>query len=430
MSAASPLIQSGRVRPVARYRGEEVYLEEFLGDVWHLAEDLPDAPGVNLCASRYLFLVTFCALIVRGQHNLLPPNRQAGTLAAFKSRFPDATWISDRPDCPAGSWLVERGHKKSNRIPSINNDLLCAIAHTSGSTGEPKAIHKTWRCIVGSTEINREHYWDDLPHSILATVPPQHMYGLESTVWMPLQADVCVADGCPLYPADVGKALEQMREPRCLISTPTHLRALVRSEDSLPHCDFVVSATSPLDASLAQEVEAKFNASLREIFGSSESGSIAWRRTGKHDHFQLFPGFTMTAADDHTLVDSDFLPEPGVLSDIVDLKPDNAFTIAGRATDLVNIGGKRGSLTEINARLLSVPGVTDAACFLPDNATRLAALVVGDGIDAATIRGAIREYFDPVFIPRPILFTGRLPRTESSKLPREALMTCYRQLRR
>lgn len=424
-----PLLQADRKNPVARFRGEEIGINAFLGDVWHLANRLPEAPGVNLCANRYLFLVTFCALVVRGQHNLLPPNRQSGTLAAFKNRFPKATWLSDEVDCPSADWIVVRGHERSDRIPHIDADQLCAVAFTSGSTGEPKAIHKTWHTIVGSTQKNLRYYWDSLPASVLATVPPQHMYGLESTVWMPLRADLCIADSCPLYPADVADSLAALTTPRCLVSTPTHLRAMVQSGESLPQCDFIVSATSPLDAALAHEVETRFGGTCREIFGSSETGSLAWRRTANESRYQTFPGFTLTPMDDHTVVDANHLPEAGVLSDIITLDSERRFEIAGRAADLVNIGGKRGSLTEINARLLNIPGVRDAVCFVPDNASRLAAIIVSSDVDATVVRRALREYFDPVFIPRPILFSDRLPRTESSKLPRGALLEHYHQLR-
>lgn len=95
---------------------------------------------------------------------------------------------------------------------------------------------------------------------------------------------------------------------------------------------------------------------------------------------------------------------------------------------MINVAGKRGSLGEITHLIMEVPGVEDAAALLPDSASdtqRPAALYVGN-VDAAFIRQRLAEVLDPVFIPRPLLRVDALPRTATSKLPREALLDCFK----
>jgi acyl-coenzyme A synthetase/AMP-(fatty) acid ligase len=65
--------------------------------------------------------------------------------------------------------------------------------------------------------------------AVVATVPPQHIYGIEMSVLLPLLGDVQVHSGRPFFPSDIASALEQMPEPRVLVTTPVHLRALVES---------------------------------------------------------------------------------------------------------------------------------------------------------------------------------------------------------
>src|SRR3546814_16764932 len=113
----------------------------------------------------------------------------------------------------------------------------------------------------------------------VATVPPQHMYGLETTGLMALAADCVVHGGRPFVPQDVTDALATMPAPRVLVTAPVHLRALVESRAQLPPLSFILSATAPLALALAQACEAAWQVPVYEIYGCTEAGSTATRRT-------------------------------------------------------------------------------------------------------------------------------------------------------
>ncbi|HJR10695.1 MAG TPA: AMP-ligase, partial [Rhodanobacteraceae bacterium] len=96
-------------------------------------------------------------------------------------------------------------------------------------------------------------------------------------------------------------------------------------------------------------------------------------------------------------------------------------------TDLLEIAGKRASLGDLTHKLLGVPGVRDGVVFQMDETdamgvSRIAALVVAPGLDAGTILDALRREIDPVFLPRPLKLVDALPRSETGKLPRAALL--------
>ena len=70
----------------------------------------------------------------------------------------------------------------------------------------------------------------------------------------------------------------------------------------------------------------------------------------------------------------------------------------------------------------------DGAFFLPQRSaeaeqgvTRLAAAVVAPELTAEQVLAALRRRIDPVFLPRPLLRVGALPRNSTGKLPQEAL---------
>src|SRR5690606_15000720 len=251
--------------------------EDFLGHVQRLAQALPQARhAINLCENSYLFTVAFFAAIVRRQTNLLPQNRASGTQQRLLDDYPQAYILHDGA---LGNLLESADHLNVNNIqlagpplqdiPEVELDFLAALAFTSGSTGHPKANPKTWRMLTVSSQINAAHMLAGQQELCfqLATVPAQHMWGLETSVLLPLFARVCATDSKPLFPLDVCKLLENLPEPRLLVSTPVHLRALTQSGLTWPPVWRVLCATAPLAASLAATVETDMRAQLVEVFG-------------------------------------------------------------------------------------------------------------------------------------------------------------------
>jgi len=405
----------------------------------------PTAHVLNACTDRYRFAVGFAAALVSGRVSLLPSTHTPAVIRELALFAPDAVCLSDDARCDIELPRVAYPETRATLTPqwpspTIDGGRLAAYVFTSGSTGTPVPHRKTWGRLVQSVRGAAERFGllDGRSHALVGTVPPQHMYGFESTVLLAMQCGSALTSGRPFFPADIGTALARVPRPRVLITTPVHLRTLINAEIELPALDLVLSATAPLPRNLAQAVERRFGAPLQEIYGSTETGQIASRHTARTPEWQLWSEVSLATLDDRTWASGGHVEQSTPMCDVIEITSGGRFLLHGRTADLVNIAGKRSSLAYLNHQLNAIPGVQDGAFFLrqepheTDSAvSRVAAVVVAPGLDAAALNEKLRERIDPVFLPRPLLFVERLPRNSTGKLPREALLAllarCTRQ---
>jgi len=362
----------------------QVDVAQFLRDVKFLASKLPSrSVAINLCLDRYRFTVAFCAVILRGQANALPVSQHVDTQKRVAAVVDDSYVLHDGTPVESSldefhltdEFLVSDGAQQfasesyTLDIPDIPLEQLCAICFSSGSTGEPTATKKSWRTLLRSSQANARYYLDcvNCPITLLATVPPQHMYGLETTVLLPLVANVSVHHSRPLFPADIARLLSSIAGPAALVSTPVHLRALVNSDIRLPEVALCLSATAPLTEDLAKEVFRATGALVREIYGCSEAGSLATRDVLAQTRWRAFDSFRFRQIEEQTLLSADHLLSDVELQDVIEFSDDGSFEIKGRQSDMVNIAGKRNSLTALTRVLDEMPAVDDCIIFLPDS---------------------------------------------------------------
>ncbi len=434
-----PLAVGDGDRTIALDGNGRTDLATFLGHVRGVAAALPAGRhAVNLCEDRYRFLVAFCAVALRGQVTLLPSSRAPAVVADVLAQYADSYSLGDGllEAAPSAHWrLPEPLPSLAGAVPMIDERATVAIGFTSGSTGQPKPNPKTWAAFRASTAQNLaalESLWrGHAMANIVATVPPQHMYGMELSVLLPLLGPAGLHAGRPFFPQDVARVLEETPQPRLLATTPVHLRALVESGVRLPPLCGIVSATAPLSQELAAAAEASFACEVREVFGSTETCVIARRRTARESAWTPLAGVEVYPRPDGALVSAAHLPLPVALADLVEMEDDGRFHLRGRQADLLEIAGKRASLGDLTRRLLAIPGVEDGVVLQLDEddalgVARIAALVVAPALDEAAILAALRESIDPVFQPRPLKRVPALPRCGTGKLPRAELLRLLR----
>ena len=438
----SLLGEANHERLFAWRKGRGISVRAFLGDVARAAALLPaSGSAINLCEDRYSFVVSYCAAASRGHATLLPSSRAIQAIAEVRSAYPGAYLLGDQQACATHADMIrlpefdiDDRHTALAGLPiEVGAAQVAAIGFTSGSTGLPKPNIKTWQNFRLGSRLNIEvlsrvlGLTDGQTASVLATVPAQHMYGMELSVLLPLFGPFSVHSGRPFFPADIACELASLPAPRVLVTTPVHLQALLRESQALPPLAAIVCATAPLSRELAQAVESKYQAPLIEMFGSTETCVIAHRRTASESDWQTHPSVVLSPHAEGTLVTADHLCAPVQLQDIVELHGSGRFRLCGRNADLLEIGGKRASLADLTRRLQSIDGVDDAVVFQLDaepgsEVRRIAALAVAPGRSQRDLLARLREAVDPLFLPRPLRLVASLPRNETGKLPRAALL--------
>jgi acyl-coenzyme A synthetase/AMP-(fatty) acid ligase len=428
---------------IAWHNGRAVSTAEFLRDVHAVAARLPlDQYAINLCEDRYWFLVGFAALLVNNQTSLLPPNRAGRVIDEIAADYRNTFCLcnSSQPGIGIPQYRIDdmapRDSSRGHAIPQIPGRHLAAIVFTSGSTGKPRPNKKYWQDLVTGARMKQKRFGFGVggnKHTIIATVPPQHMYGLETSILNPLLSGVSVYTSKTFFPADVHAALQAVSTPRVLITTPVHLKSCLAAGLEWPGIDFIISATAPLDQALAMQAETAFSCPVLEIYGCTETGSLATRRTLTDKHWLLYEGVTISERATAYVASGPNLPGEVPLHDVIEPLNSRQFNLHGRHADMINIAGKRASLEDLNIRLCSIEGVQDAVFIAPESKhetmQRLAALVVAPDLDAAVIRTRLAHLIDPVFLPRPLFMVTTLPRNETGKLPHSALLDMLRMMR-
>jgi acyl-coenzyme A synthetase/AMP-(fatty) acid ligase len=423
------------MRAVAAWRrGEPVTAGRLLADVRCAAQAMPEGGHVlNLCADRYAFAVALLAAVTRRVTTLLPPATTPSVIDAMRDFAPDAAFVSDSdsslPDLPRIPLAFSgAGDPECEAAPLVEGSRVAAIVFTSGTTGSPQPHAKRWAGLVRNAGVEARRLGTAGPGSaILGTVPAQHMFGLESTVLLPLFTGAALTAERLFYPAEIDDAIRRVPSPRILFTTPFHLRNWLDT-GTTARLETIVSATAPLSEALAREAEARTGATLLEIYGCTETGQLATRRPTVCAQWHAYDGVRLREENGRTWASGGHIEEPTALSDLIEIDSgdDGLFHLRGRAADMVNIAGKRNSLAYLNHQLAAIPGVVDGVFHFPEEArpdgvTRLVAFVVAPGLTPEGIIAALRERIDPAFLPRPLVMLEALPRRGTGKIPVEEL---------
>lgn len=426
--STEPLIDRSGEAPWGYADSHPIAVSRFARDALRCADNLPDHPWlINVCSDRYLFGVAFFAALLRGRVNLLPSQRSSEALGALRRTYPDSAIVDDETAAVADP--STRPADPHRDLPPIDTDQLAAIVFTSGSTGAPSPHPKTW----GLLSDFRAIHWRRLSRALeeagtlagevrmVSTVPSWHLYGLEWTLLLPSIAPVSVHSERAFFPKDVVDTLGSSDTPTVLVTTPTHLRALLKAPPPARPVSVTICATAPLDTNLAVQAERRLGTRILELYGCSEVGTLASRRPTEGPGWSFFDYFQLAFSEDGLTVRAPRLEAPVELADRFERLEGGRFEFLGRSNDIVKIAGKRESLANLNTLLLGLPGVQDGVIFLPQRAgepsERLAAFVVAPDVEPQDIRREMARRLDPAFLPRPIRMVDAIPRNRTGKTP-------------
>lgn len=435
-------------------RVELLTWEDLHADVARLRARLlrePAGPWVLLAEDGYAFAVGLLGLWHAGRHAILPPNRQSRTLHLLQTRAVGT--LSDRAEwfdsaLPVHPLQVEEGTAAPEVARVLPREALSVELFTSGTTGGEKPVVKRVAHLEDEVEQLEACFGEALGDAtFFSTAAPQHLYGLLFGVLWPLCA------GRPFQTERFLHASELV--PRMLdagtsvlASVPTVLRRLARHGGMAAlrgHCRAVFSSGGPLAADTAHALAGTLGEPPIEVFGSTETGGIAWRRQRPGEARPLWEPFPVVEVrrDESTgllrvrspLVSIDADGGGVATGDRIDLRPDGRFELGGRADRVVKVGEKRLDLDSMASALRAHEWVDDVALATieRDADLRVAAVVVGseEGLEALRREGrrafqqglleALADSWDPVLHPRYWRIVSELPTNAQGKLPRESI---------
>lgn len=239
---------------------------------------------------------------------------------------------------------------------------------TSGTTGTPTGAYKTKQ----NLDLEIEDLLKVLPQKgikrVVATVPFIHLYGINIGALLANRLDIelHVKENFLLQEL----IDEAKKEDTLVVTTPLFIKALnrVESDAGFEKTLFVVS-TAPLQKEDAKEFCAKYNTHVMQIFGSTETGAIAYKMDDA-TRWKALQSVELSTRESMLRVSSPFishkvltksvedLAQPFQSEDIVKVFGEKEFELLGRSSNLAKIAGKRVSTLQIESMIEDLSDVS------------------------------------------------------------------------
>ncbi|RTE65956.1 AMP-dependent synthetase [Amphritea opalescens] len=376
-----------------------------------------------------------CTASVPGDDRPVTRERLRLKVTGFVTDFSDhlvPDELAQLNEIERGNWLT------------LADDFPALEIYTSGSTGEPKAILKTFAQLDSELAALEALWPDDHEAVVISTVTHQHFYGLIFRLLWPLARGQRFETEQWQYTEDLfSRGLRY--QSFTLVSTPSHLgrfNTSINWSEVAPRCCSVLSSAAPLKRRDSLLVAQLLKAPVREIYGSSETGAIAWRvQSEPYDvAWQALPGVQLSQTENSLLVvTADQLSDRTFeMSDRVEFVADGMFHLGERIDSIVKVEGKRVSLTEVE-RVVQQSHLIENAKALIISRKRVEVALVAElteiGRQTLALLGKrklqqqlkqhLQNFFEPVLLPRRWRFVTQMPYNAQGKLPMDSLQTMF-----
>lgn len=366
-----------------------------------------------LCIENsYLFIVALLATLHAGKTPVLLGHSRISLLREQRALFDGVISDSALDD----SWphlAITSTMEIATETPpllALSDDTTIEI-YTSGTTGQPKRVMKTLRQLDGEAALLADRFAERMAGTrVVSSVSHQHLYGLTFRIILPMTLGLPLHAGMFWYSEQLAALASGCRYT--FISSPAFLKRLDLPLP-IPTIAMIVSAGGELSEHSAAQAAAGLKVWPDEIYGSSETGILAWRQRQHHDTcWQPFPGVTFSEEKAAFRVFSPLLADDNglVLDDTLQLETDGGFRLLGRRDRVIKIEEKRISLRDVEQRLLALTGVCEAAALplLRGGRLTIGALLVLDDTARAewgktqeqVWRRTLKAFLEPVAVPR------------------------------
>ncbi|HEY8037860.1 MAG TPA: AMP-binding protein [Methylobacter sp.] len=426
--------------PIAYHAGQYYSTEQFANTIKLWVDKLEAQPFQHYALyteDAYPFSVLLFALLHAGKQIRIPGNNRPGTAEQLS---PDCQLLGDWQNGERFDYCLESSAKSNRSLSPLNSLDSQLVIFTSGSTGQAKPIAKCLNQFQLEIATLEQHWGEQLGDAAaLATVSHQHIYGLLFRVLWPLSAGRCFHSQAYINPETLVNAIQH--GSAYWIASPAHLKRLDRQSpwDDISDLKAIFSSGGALPENAAQQIFSEGGQAVIEVYGSSETGGIAWRQQEKA--WTLFAGMRLTCIDGKWLLHSPYLQtgaEGFQLDDQITMLEDGRFTLHGRSDRIVKIEEKRLSLVELEQHLITDPWIDEAHALVISNHRDVVAAVMvlnHQGLEQLAIQGrnrlirqlrrTLEQWFESVVLPRKWLFVNAMPLTVQGKIDQQLLKNLF-----
>ncbi|MGZ5000581.1 MAG: AMP-binding protein, partial [Methylomonas sp.] len=277
--ALSDLLSAGhRQQTIAWHQGRYWRYDEFHASASLWARRLKQEPFEAYALytnDAYPFAVLLFALLHACKEVWIAGNNRPGTATLLQQR--SCRLIGDWHTAEAFDYDLEARCDSGGKIMPLNPDYAQLVIFTSGSSGEAKPVFKRLSQLQAEIDTLERQWGGQLSGAeTLATVSHQHIYGLLFRVLWPLSAGRCFHSRMAISP----EALLQQSKHGYWVASPAHLKRLDQNSpwQGLSRLAAIFSSGGPLPQHAAQQVLDHARQPVIEVYGSTETGGIAWRQ--------------------------------------------------------------------------------------------------------------------------------------------------------
>jgi UDP-N-acetyl-D-mannosaminuronic acid dehydrogenase len=363
--------------------------------------------------------------------------------ATMAARMPGRCGYRSYEDCRAGS---------GPRNPARHGVAGSILQLTSGSTGEPKIASQPVRNVLTGGRTYQQVFGLSDRDAIVVPIPMAHSFGLIGGLIAAL------VSGAPLWTMsrfNVRHVLEALDGGgTVMLGTPLVYRMLapvLQRGPGSPRPRIALSSGGPIDAELAAQAAAALGAPVRQIYGSTETGLIAYQPASVAE--QPWPAdsvgvaapgvrLRVEASDEADAADAGQLyvhtptlftgylgaPSPSRTSDgfydtgdLARVDSEGRIFLSGRKATFVNVGGRKVNPRRIERIIAGHRGVREVHVFgvtgsSPGEQELHAAVVLSAGTAVSDLAAYCRSRLVAYEVPRHFHSLEQLPRTALGKI--------------
>ncbi len=417
--------------PIAVVNGEFIDQQQFHVDVCQLAASLSKSSNDNFAVyyeEAYPFSISLFALLHCQKKVLIAANNKAVTAEQLIGQGYELLG-----DWEGNETSVEVNESSDFVLTALDLDQATITLFTSGSSGEPKEINKTLQQFQNEIEVLERYWGEELGDAqVLATVSHQHIYGLLFGVLWPLSAGRCFHNEIFLSPEPLLKKAEGISA--YWVASPAQLKRL---DDLTPWLAIsklmvIFSSGGALAFKEASQIFQYSQHKVLEIYGSSETGGIAWRKSVDNTLWTTFSGINISVdKTGQSYLSSPYLTENSAykMDDKIRLQGKHQFELLGRVDRIVKVEEKRLSLDELEQALNNLEWVNLSHTLLvAGKRDKVAAVLVltssgeeylqqqGRAALIKQLRKQLMTRFESVTLPKKWLFMQSLQMNSQGKI--------------